>query len=179
MEGEAIRLLLELDEAGFAVSSGSACSSSHAGEPSHVLEAMGYDAFRARGSLRITLGRFNTLQEMERFVDVLPRAVQSLSPITSRVLSDINLTFFPRSISVMAETFNIQLPGLNCGLCGYRTCEEFQDLLVSSPEVIQRCIHLSKSRIDSTSSLPKSRIAGRSAASDNNWLLREYRGTKL
>lgn len=87
MEGEAIRLLLELDEAGFAISSGSACSSSHAGEPSHVLEAMGYDAFRARGSLRITLGRFNTLDEMERFVDVLPLAAHSLRPITSRVLS--------------------------------------------------------------------------------------------
>ena len=46
MEGEAIRLLLELDEQGIAVSSGSACSAHHAGEPSHVLEALGFDAFR-------------------------------------------------------------------------------------------------------------------------------------
>ena len=87
LEGEAIKLLLELDRLGFAVSSGSACSSSHAGEPSHVLEAMGYDAFKARGSLRITLGRFNTLEEMQRFLGVLPQAVQSLRPITSRTLS--------------------------------------------------------------------------------------------
>jgi cysteine desulfurase len=87
MEGEAIKLLMELDRLGFAVASGSACSSSHAGEPSHVLEAMGYDAFKARGSLRITLGRFNTLEEMQRFLGVLPQAVQSLRPITSRASS--------------------------------------------------------------------------------------------
>ena len=60
MEGEAIKLLLELDKEGIAVSSGSACSAIHAGGPSHVLEAMGLDPLRARGSLRLTLGRFNT-----------------------------------------------------------------------------------------------------------------------
>ena len=48
-EGEAIKLLMELDEAGIAVSSGSACSSSHAGQPSHVLEAMGFDALQGAG----------------------------------------------------------------------------------------------------------------------------------
>jgi cysteine desulfurase len=85
LEGEAIKLLLELDREGFAVSSGSACSSHHAGQPSHVLEAMGMDPLRARGSLRITLGRFNTRDEAERLLDVLPRAVASLRPIrTSR-----------------------------------------------------------------------------------------------
>jgi cysteine desulfurase len=83
MEGEAIRLLLELDAAGIAISSGSACSTLHAGEPSHVLEALGFDPFRARGSLRITLGRFNTLEEVGRLLDVLPRAVSSLRSITS------------------------------------------------------------------------------------------------
>jgi cysteine desulfurase len=82
-EGEAIRLLLELDEQGIAVSSGSACSSHHAGEPSHVLQALGFDAFRARGSLRLTLGRFNTMEEADRLLDVLPRAVRSLRSITS------------------------------------------------------------------------------------------------
>jgi cysteine desulfurase len=83
MEGEAIRLLLELDAAGIAISSGSACSSKHAGEPSHVLEALGFDAFKARGSLRISLGRFNTLEEAARLLEVLPRAVRSLRSITS------------------------------------------------------------------------------------------------
>ena len=82
-EGEAIKLLMELDEAGIAVSSGSACSSSHAGQPSHVLEAIGFDAYKARGSLRITLGRFNTLEEADRLLEVLPRAVASLRPIRS------------------------------------------------------------------------------------------------
>ncbi|MGA2797785.1 MAG: cysteine desulfurase family protein [Thermoguttaceae bacterium] len=83
MEGEAIRLLLELDAAGIAISSGSACSALHAGEPSHVLEALGFDAFKARGSLRISLGRFNTLDEAGRLLEVLPRAVSSLRSITS------------------------------------------------------------------------------------------------
>jgi cysteine desulfurase len=81
MEGEAIKLLLELDSLGVAVASGSACSSHHAGQPSHVLEAMGFDAPRARGSLRITLGRFNTHDEAERFLELLPCAVASLRPL--------------------------------------------------------------------------------------------------
>lgn len=83
MEGEAIKLLLELDAAGIAISSGSACSAIHAGEPSHVLEALGFDAFKARGSLRISLGRFNTFEEAERLLEVLPLAVGSLRSITS------------------------------------------------------------------------------------------------
>lgn len=82
-EGEAIKLLLELDRQGIAVSSGSACSAIHAGQPSHVLEAMGLDPLRARGSLRITLGRFNTKDEADRLLEVLPRAVASLRPIRS------------------------------------------------------------------------------------------------
>jgi len=81
LEGEAIKLLLELDKEGIAVSSGSACSAIHAGQPSHVLAALGFDALKARGSLRISLGRFNTMEEAERFLEVLPRAVASLRPI--------------------------------------------------------------------------------------------------
>jgi len=84
-EGEAIKLLLALDEEGICVSSGSACSAHHATEPSYVLMAMGADAFRARGSLRITLGRFNTKEEVDRLIEVLPRAVKALRPITSRI----------------------------------------------------------------------------------------------
>jgi cysteine desulfurase len=81
-EGEAIKLLLDLDEQGIAVSSGSACSSNHAGQPSHVLQAMGFDATRARGSLRITLGRFNTRGEVEAFLETLPRTVKNMRSIT-------------------------------------------------------------------------------------------------
>ena len=36
------------------------------------------------------------------------------------------------------------LPGLNCGICGFRTCDELQGRLTERPELIQRCIHLSK-----------------------------------
>jgi cysteine desulfurase len=80
-EGESIKLLLELDQAGIAVSSGSACSAQHSGQPSYVLEALGFDPYRARGSLRITLGRFNTSEEVERLLEILPRAVASLRSI--------------------------------------------------------------------------------------------------
>ena len=81
LEGEAIKLLLELDKQGIAISSGSACSAIHAGQPSHVLAALGFDPLKARGSLRISLGRFNTMEEADRFLEVLPQAVASLRPI--------------------------------------------------------------------------------------------------
>lgn len=83
-EGEAIKLLLALDEAGIAISTGSACSANHGSEPSYILRAMGFDLIRARGSLRITLGRFNTAAEVDRFLDVLPHIAAELRPITSR-----------------------------------------------------------------------------------------------
>ena len=59
-EADAIRLLFALDDAGIAVSSGSACSAHNAGEPSYVLTAMGFDTIRARGSMRLTMGRFTS-----------------------------------------------------------------------------------------------------------------------
>jgi cysteine desulfurase len=83
LEGEAIKLLLALDEAGIAVSSGSACSSHKSGEPSYVLSAMGFDPLQARGSLRITLGNFNNEAEVERFLEVLPRIISDLRPIST------------------------------------------------------------------------------------------------
>jgi cysteine desulfurase len=83
-EGEAIKLLLALDEAGIAISTGSACSAHHGSEPSYILRAMGFDLIRARGSLRITLGRFNTAAEVDHFLNVLPQIAAELRPITSR-----------------------------------------------------------------------------------------------
>ena len=76
--------MLALNEEGIAISTGSACSSHHAGQPSYILMAMGMDPVRARGSLRITLGRFNTDAEVDTFLDVLPRLVAELRPVTSR-----------------------------------------------------------------------------------------------
>lgn len=81
MEGEGIRLQLLLDEAGICVSTGSACSSNDGGNPSHVLKAIGLDPFQARGGIRISLGRFTTQQEVDRFLTVLAENVKELKPI--------------------------------------------------------------------------------------------------
>jgi len=81
VEGESI--LLNLDLEGFAVSSGSACTSGGL-EPSHVLLAMGIPPEIARGSLRVSVGRDNTFEQVDRFLDVFPRVVErlrSMSPI--------------------------------------------------------------------------------------------------
>jgi cysteine desulfurase len=83
-ENEAIKVLLALDEAGIAVSSGSACGAHHAGQPSASLLAMGLDAVRARGSLRITLGRFNTEEEVDCFLHILPDIISALRPMSTR-----------------------------------------------------------------------------------------------
>jgi cysteine desulfurase len=83
-EREVGKLLAALDQAGVAVSAGSACSANHSGEPSGVLLAMGYDAVSARGLIRVSLGRFNTQPEVDRFLDVLSNAVSAL-PATERV----------------------------------------------------------------------------------------------
>ncbi|HET9910954.1 MAG TPA: cysteine desulfurase family protein [Anaerolineales bacterium] len=89
-EGEAMHLMLALNEEGIAISTGSACSSHHAGQPSYILMAMGMDPVRARGSLRITLGRFNTDPEVDAFLNVLPRLVKDLHPITSRSFASVS-----------------------------------------------------------------------------------------
>jgi cysteine desulfurase len=78
-EREVGKLLEAFDAAGVAVSAGSACSANHSGEPSGVLLAMGFDDERARGLIRVSLGRFNTQQEVDRFHEILPRAVAALS----------------------------------------------------------------------------------------------------
>ena len=77
-EREVGKLLAALDQAGVAVSAGSACSAHHSGEPSGVLLAMGYDPESARALIRVSLGRFNTQPEVDRFLDVLSSAVSAL-----------------------------------------------------------------------------------------------------
>ena len=80
IEGEPV--LLGLDMAGIAASSGSACSSGSL-EPSHVLLALGQSAETARGSLRITLGKENTEEEVEYLLEVLTELVERLRQLPS------------------------------------------------------------------------------------------------
>jgi len=75
VEGENIFLLL--DQVGIAVSTGSACSSGSL-EPSHVILALGVDPILANGSLRITLGKFNTAKEVNQLLEILPSIVAKL-----------------------------------------------------------------------------------------------------
>ncbi len=75
IEGESI--LLNLDVAGVAASSGSACTSGSL-EPSHVLMAMGFSHEVAHGSLRLSLGKENTLEEIEYVLEILPGIVEKL-----------------------------------------------------------------------------------------------------
>ncbi len=81
VEGES--MLLNLDLEGICASTGSACSSAIL-EPSHVLLALGLPPEQAHGSLRFTLGRENTEEDVERVLDVLPRVaakLRAMSPL--------------------------------------------------------------------------------------------------
>jgi cysteine desulfurase len=84
VEGEA--LLIALDLRGFAVSSGAACSSG-AVRPSHVLTAVGLSAERAKSTLRFSLGKQNTPEQVDALLEAIPEVVgrlRSLSPAASR-----------------------------------------------------------------------------------------------
>lgn len=78
-------LLLNLDREGIAVSSGSACASSHR-EPSPILSAMGIDADLALGAIRVSLGHGNTMQDIEQFVAVLTAQLRRLRPAAVRAV---------------------------------------------------------------------------------------------
>ena len=79
IDGEA--LVIALDLRGFAVSTGSACSSG-AITPSHVLTAIGLTPERARSSLRFSLGRANTAAQVDALVEALAAAVTHLRRIS-------------------------------------------------------------------------------------------------
>ncbi|MGI6359258.1 MAG: cysteine desulfurase NifS [Bacillota bacterium] len=84
VEGES--LILSLDMKGIAVSSGSACTSGSL-EPSHVLLCMGLDHLQAHGSLRLTLGKDNTEEDIDYVLSVFPEIVErlrSISPLYHR-----------------------------------------------------------------------------------------------
>ncbi|MGO8691325.1 MAG: (Fe-S)-binding protein [Thermoguttaceae bacterium] len=50
----------------------------------------------------------------------------------------------------MSTAVNIELPGLDCGICGYRTCEELRQQLPARPDLLRRCIHLSQDTVAAT-----------------------------
>jgi len=79
IEGEAI--LMALDLQGVAASSGSACTSGSL-EPSHVLTAMGLAPELARGSLRLTVGKDNTMEQIDYVLEVLPEIVSRLRALS-------------------------------------------------------------------------------------------------
>jgi cysteine desulfurase len=79
---EAESLLIGLDLAGIAVSSGSACSSGTL-EPSHVLKAMGLPHPRTLGSIRFSLGAANTEADIDRVIEALPPLVEKLRSLTT------------------------------------------------------------------------------------------------
>ncbi len=84
IEGEA--LVIALDLKGVAVSTGAACSSG-AIEPSHVLTAMGLNSDQARASIRFSLGKQNTAEDVDHLLSILPETVnrlRELSPVYNR-----------------------------------------------------------------------------------------------
>ncbi|HKC64064.1 MAG TPA: cysteine desulfurase family protein [Pyrinomonadaceae bacterium] len=86
IEGEG--LLINLDLQGVAVSTGSACSSGSL-EPSPVIRAIGRDDELARGSIRFSFGKDNTVEDVDYVLEVLPRAVQNLrrlSPLYQKAM---------------------------------------------------------------------------------------------
>lgn len=80
IEGET--LVMALDRQGFAVASGSACSSDST-EPSHVLLAMGVNADLARGAIRVSLGQDNQPEQVAAFLLTLERELTRLRKLTA------------------------------------------------------------------------------------------------
>jgi cysteine desulfurase len=79
IEGEAILLLL--NKMGIAASSGSACTSGSL-EPSHVMRAMDIPFTAAHGSVRFSLSRYNSMEEVERVIEAIPPIVAQLRKLS-------------------------------------------------------------------------------------------------
>jgi cysteine desulfurase len=80
-EGESILLMLDLH--GVAVSTGSACATGSL-EPSYVLLAAGLDIELAHGSIRFSLGRYNSVEDVDYVLDIMPNIVKRLREISTR-----------------------------------------------------------------------------------------------
>lgn len=81
VQGETV--LLSLDMMGVEASAGSACTTGNS-EPSHVLLAMGLDEAAARASLRLTVGRGNSMEEIHRAADALAEVVSRIRTLAGR-----------------------------------------------------------------------------------------------
>jgi cysteine desulfurase len=82
VEGEAV--LLRLDKEGIAASSGSACTSGEL-KPSHVLLAMGIPPEEAHGSVRFSLGRETTKEDIDYVLEKLPRVIEDIRKMTPKL----------------------------------------------------------------------------------------------
>lgn len=82
VEGEGLQISLDLK--GVAVSTGSACSSGSQ-EPSHVLVAIGLSQDTGRGSLRFSLGKYNTMEDIDYVIETLPGLVEKLRKLSPRL----------------------------------------------------------------------------------------------
>ncbi|MFH1240612.1 MAG: cysteine desulfurase NifS [Candidatus Diapherotrites archaeon] len=92
IEGEA--LIMKLDMKGVAASTGSACSTQSL-SPSHVLMGLGLSHVKCHGSLRLTLGRFNSEKEVDYVLNVLPKIVQELRDM-SPLREDMDLSAYEK-----------------------------------------------------------------------------------
>ncbi len=79
VEGEAI--LLRIDEFGICASSGSACTSGSL-EPSHVLRAMGIPFTAIHGSIRFSLSRYTTEEEIDKVIEIVPPIIKELRTLS-------------------------------------------------------------------------------------------------
>jgi cysteine desulfurase len=86
IEGES--MVIALDLRGFAVSSGSACSSG-AVEPSHVLTAIGLTRDRAKSSLRFSLGRANTEEQVDALIDAVAASAAHLRKLSPEYMAHV------------------------------------------------------------------------------------------
>jgi cysteine desulfurase len=84
IEGQTV--VIALDQDGFEVSTGSACTSGTL-EPSHVLTAIGLDPRAARGTVRMSLGRMTSQGDVDRLLDVLPGTISRLRSLASVLLA--------------------------------------------------------------------------------------------
>ena len=100
VEGES--LALSLDNKGIAASTGSACSSKKL-KPSHVLLAIGLNEVQAHGSLRLTLGRENTDEEVGYVIEVLPEVVSKMRAISPLWKKKIEVEKWRGKVSVQLE----------------------------------------------------------------------------
>jgi cysteine desulfurase len=80
IEGEALLLMLDIN--GIAVSTGSACASGSLGA-SHVLSAMGVEPITAQGAIRFSFGHYNTFEDVDYVLEVLPKVVNNLRSIST------------------------------------------------------------------------------------------------